>query len=88
MPGDHQRVGPVPGEVPGGPLSTLALALAVLVAGARSIRRIEVAGASMSPALEPGDRLLVIGTVWSRSSGPARGTSSPCAIPATPDAPW
>jgi nickel-type superoxide dismutase maturation protease len=52
---------------------TLALALAVLVAGARSVRRIEVAGASMSPALEPGDRLLVIGTVWSRFLWPRPG---------------
>jgi nickel-type superoxide dismutase maturation protease len=51
----------------------LALAAALIVAGARSIRRIEVAGASMSPALEPGDRLLVIGTLWTRFLWPRPG---------------
>jgi nickel-type superoxide dismutase maturation protease len=51
----------------------LALGLALLVAAARSIHRVEVAGGSMSPALEPGDRLLVIGTVWSRFFWPRPG---------------
>jgi mitochondrial inner membrane protease subunit 1 len=51
----------------------LTLAVAVIVAAATSVRRIEVAGTSMSPALEPGDRLLVVGTVWTRFLWPRPG---------------
>lgn len=54
------------GLVAGAVALTAAIAVAV---GARPIRRVEVAGASMSPALLPGDRLLVVrslGVRWSR----------------------
>ncbi len=43
-----------------------ALAAAGLAAAARSVRRVEVAGWSMAPALRPGDRLFVTG----RPAGP------------------
>jgi nickel-type superoxide dismutase maturation protease len=39
---------------------TAAVALVTLVAGWRWLQRVEVEGSSMSPALQPGDRLLVL----------------------------
>jgi signal peptidase I len=62
--------GPVPGPtgVPGRRVVT-AVVLAVAVALSldalrRGIRRVEVVGASMAPALEPGDRLVVVAMPW------------------------
>ncbi|MGO8873278.1 MAG: S26 family signal peptidase [Acidimicrobiales bacterium] len=48
---------------------------AVLAVGAclRSFRRVEVAGASMAPALLAGDRLVVVGVPWGSPPWPAPG---------------
>jgi nickel-type superoxide dismutase maturation protease len=53
----------------------IAAACLVVVAGAlwRSVRRVEVAGSSMAPALLPGDRLLVIGLPWFPQPWPSAG---------------
>ena len=61
----------------------LVLATATVLAGgiaaARSLRRVEVAGTSMAPTLQPGDRLLLV----SRPFGPPRWppTGSVVAVP-------
>jgi signal peptidase I len=39
----------------------------------RSVRRVEVAGASMAPALLPGDRLVVLGSPWLPKPWPKPG---------------
>jgi signal peptidase I len=41
-------------------VAALVASLAVVRAAARSVERVEVGGASMAPALLPGDRLLVV----------------------------
>lgn len=52
-----------------------AAALAVTtVALWRSVRRVEVAGTSMAPALHPGDRLVVLGLPWLPQPWPEPGT--------------
>ena len=52
------------------------VAIVAIVAAAiwRSVRRVEVAGSSMAPALLPGDRLVVIGLPWLRQPWPGVGT--------------
>jgi len=62
----------------GGPWRQV-LGLAVLVAGAvaaaryNPVRRVEVVGSSMVPALLPGDRLLVVRLPWRSPLGPRAG---------------
>ena len=53
----------------------VAAACLAVVAGAlwRSVRRVEVAGSSMAPALLPGDRLVVIGLPWFPQPWPRAG---------------
>jgi nickel-type superoxide dismutase maturation protease len=55
--------------------SALAVALAVGLADAlrRAVRRVEVAGSSMEPALSAGDRLVVVGLPWGRQPWPGPG---------------
>jgi nickel-type superoxide dismutase maturation protease len=59
--------------VPGGKVAAVALALSVAAAW-RSVRRVEVAGRSMAPALLPGDRLVVVGLPWLPQPWPEPGT--------------
>ena len=58
-----------------GPVRRAAAAGLAIVAAAlwRSVHRVEVAGASMAPALLPGDRLVVIGLPWLPQPWPERG---------------
>ena len=50
-------------------LTVLGLAAALW----RAVRRIEVTGSSMTPALLPGDRLVVVGLPWLRQPWPKPG---------------
>ena len=52
--------------------AALALALAS-VAVRRSVHRVVVTGTSMAPALQPGDRLVVVSVPWSRQPWPRPG---------------
>ena len=61
MPGMVRRAG-----------ATVALSL-VGVALWRSVHRVEVVGMSMAPALEPGDRLIVVGRPWFQPPWPRPG---------------
>ncbi len=51
------------------PAAAVALGLGAISVLARSLRRVEVVGGSMAPALLPGDRLVVLGPHRSGSSG-------------------
>jgi nickel-type superoxide dismutase maturation protease len=51
----------------------------------RSIRRVEVVGHSMAPALRPGDRLLVLAPALFRPGWPAPGTVVAVRDPRDPD---
>jgi nickel-type superoxide dismutase maturation protease len=54
------------------PVAAACLAVAVGVLW-RSVRRVEVTGSSMAPALLPGDRLVVIGLPWLPQPWPREG---------------
>jgi len=73
--GPSLRMGPtVSGRVVGGTVLASAVLLALgVVAVRRSLHRVEVAGASMAPALQPGDRLVVVGRPWGPPRWPRPG---------------
>ncbi len=54
-------------------LATSALAAVAGVAAARSVRRVEVVGGSMAPALLAGDRLVVVSRPFGRPAWPEPG---------------
>ena len=49
-------------------------ALALAAVASRSVRRLEVGGSSMAPALIPGDRLVVVRLPWPWQPWPEPGT--------------
>jgi nickel-type superoxide dismutase maturation protease len=65
--------------------------LVVLAAGAlgvawyRPVRRVEVVGSSMAPALRPGDRLVVVRLPWPPPFGPVPGHVVAVRDPRRPD---
>ncbi len=69
---DRRRASTGPVPVPAGvgrrrvvTAAVVAVALGLLLDALRlGIRRVEVVGASMSPALDPGDRLIVVAMPW------------------------
>lgn len=65
------------------------VAVAALVGGGvalgRSVRRIEVVGTSMAPALRPGDRLVVVARPWSPPAWPRPGQVVAVRDPRRPD---
>lgn len=54
-------------------LAVAALVGLAAVSARRSLRRVEVAGASMAPSLRPGDRLVVVGRPWGPPPWPRPG---------------
>ena len=53
--------------------SAVALVALAVVAGRRSLHRVEVVGASMAPSLLAGDRLVVVGRPWGPPARPRPG---------------
>ena len=62
----------------------LLLAAAVGLVAARTLRRVEVVGGSMAPALQPGDRLLVVRRPFGPPAWPAVGDVVAVADPREP----
>jgi nickel-type superoxide dismutase maturation protease len=65
--------------------SLAALAIGVFVGLYRPLRRVEVVGASMAPALLGGDRLVVVRLPWAPPFGPRPGQVVALRDPRRPD---
>jgi nickel-type superoxide dismutase maturation protease len=77
---------PPRGGTAGARLVVAGAALAVVgVALSRSVRRIEVVGSSMAPALLPGDRLVVVAQPWAPGRWPRPGEVVAVRDPRRPD---